>query len=196
MVDRGAGAKLSESACPPGSSRCLVQPGRLCLLSMRRGTLVQVEPVACRCCVSRLSRGLAIQTNGVVGVVGVESSDYVGQPLRQWVLPAEGKLQRRAGRDLVWFYTDRDPGEGPEGVEEIRESGPRLAPSRAVRNGLPAARNHGRNSLWGSREGGVFAVADRVSDAEGVKVASAAARYAYGEDLGRRMPVVFPQGRR
>ena len=113
MVDRGAGAKLSESACPPGSSRCLVQPGRLCLLSMRRGTLVQVEPVACRCCVSRLSRGLAIQTNGVVGG---ESSDYVGQPLRQWVLPAEGKLQRRAGRDLVWFYTDRDPGEGgPKG---------------------------------------------------------------------------------
>lgn len=34
-------------------------------------------------------------------MAGVESSDYFGQPLRQWVLPDENKVQRRAGGDLV-----------------------------------------------------------------------------------------------
>lgn len=107
--------------------------------------------MAHRSCVSRLSRGLAIQTTTswvsravVTSGSRSDSGFYRRRGSSNGVREGSGLVLHRQG---PWGRARR--------VEEIPETGPRLAPSRAVSNGLPAARNHGINSLWGSREEGV-----------------------------------------
>ena len=122
------------------------------------------EPVACRCCVSRLSRGLAIQTNGVVGVVGVESSDYVGQPLRQWVLPPRGSFNGVPGGIWFGFTQTGTLGKGPKGGGDSRDR-PKVSAKPGCEQWL-AGCTESRNKQSVGKPGGrrVFAVADRVSE--------------------------------
>jgi hypothetical protein len=115
--ERGAGAELLRVVLPPGSLVAF-SCNRGASLSCRAGTQEgkRCKPCAVSCVGSGVWRSKQTMT-------GVENSDCFEQPLRQWILPEEDKVQRVLGG--IWFYRDRVPRGAGDSLDP---------PSRAMRN--------------------------------------------------------------